>query len=69
MLILHGYEDDNVVAAHAVRLSEALSAHGIPHASILLSSLTHVARSAVFAQLQHMEMEFLDAHLRPARGA
>ena len=69
MLILHGYEDDNVVAAHAVRLSEALSAHGIPHASILLGSLTHVARSSVFAQLLRIELEFLDSHLRPAREA
>jgi dipeptidyl-peptidase-4 len=69
MLILHGYEDDNVVAAHAVRLSEALTAHGVPHASILLSSLTHVARSSVFAQVLHIELEFLDAHLRLGAAA
>ena len=72
MLVLHGYEDDNVVAAHAVRLSEALSAHGIPHASILLGSLTHVARSSVFAQLLRIELEFLDHRAgirrRPARS-
>jgi dipeptidyl-peptidase-4 len=64
MLIIHGFEDDNVVVAHAIRLAEALTAHAVPHASLLLPSLTHVGRTSTVAQLQRLELEFLDRHLR-----
>jgi dipeptidyl-peptidase-4 len=64
MLILHGFEDDNVVVAHAIRLAEALTAHQVPHASILLPSLTHIGRTPALAKLQRLELEFFDERLR-----
>jgi dipeptidyl-peptidase-4 len=64
MLILHGFEDDNVVVAHAVRLAETLTAHQIPHASILLPSLTHIGRTPALAKLQRLELEFFAERLR-----
>jgi dipeptidyl-peptidase-4 len=64
MLILHGFEDDNVFVAHAIRLAEALTAHAIPHASILLPSLTHIGRTPALAKLQRLELEFFDRRLR-----
>ena len=64
MLILHGFEDDNVVVAHAIRLVETLTAHGIPHASILLPSLTHIGRTPALAKLQRLELEFFAERLR-----
>jgi len=63
MLILHGFSDDNVVAAHSIRLSEALSVKAIPHSCILLSSLRHVTRGDVFAKLRRIEFAFLEEHL------
>jgi dipeptidyl-peptidase-4 len=68
MLIIHGFEDDNVVVAHSIRLAEALAARGIPHASLLLPSLTHVGRTSIVAQVQRIELEFFDRHLRPGRA-
>jgi dipeptidyl-peptidase-4 len=67
MLLIHGFEDDNVVVAHTIRLAEALAARGIPHASLLLPSLTHVGRTSVVAQVQRIELDFLDRHLRPTQ--
>jgi dipeptidyl-peptidase-4 len=69
MLIMHGFEDDNVVVAHAVRLAESLTAHAIPHASLLLSSLTHIGRTPMLAKIQRLECEFLARHLRPGAAA
>jgi dipeptidyl-peptidase-4 len=66
MLLIHGFEDDNVVVAHSIRLAEALAARGVPHGSLLLPSLTHVGRTSIVAQVQRIELEFLDRHLRPA---
>jgi dipeptidyl-peptidase-4 len=64
MLIMHGFEDDNVLVAHAVRLAEALTLHGVPHGSILLPSLTHIGRTPALAKLQRLEVEFFDRRLR-----
>jgi dipeptidyl-peptidase-4 len=64
MLLIHGFEDDNVVVAHSIRLAEALAARGVPHASLLLPSLTHVGRTSVVAQVQRIELDFLDRHLK-----
>jgi dipeptidyl-peptidase-4 len=64
MLILHGFEDDNVLVAHSIRLAEALTRHAIPHGSILLPSLTHIGRTPALARLQRIELEFFDRHLR-----
>jgi dipeptidyl-peptidase-4 len=64
MLIMHGFEDDNVVVAHSIRLAESLTLHGIPHASILLPSLTHIGRTPALAKLQRLELAFFDRELR-----
>ncbi len=43
MLLVHGLVDDNVFAAHTLRLSAALLAAGRPHAVIPLTGATHMA--------------------------
>lgn len=63
MLIVHGFSDDNVVVAHSVRLSEHLVSHGISHATLLMSSVTHVSRGDIFAKLMSLELDFLKRHL------
>lgn len=65
MLIIHGLADDNVVAAHSVRLSGALLAAGRPHEFLPLSGVTHMTPQEVVAEalLLH-QVEFLGRHLR-----
>jgi dipeptidyl-peptidase-4 len=41
LLLVHGLADDNVVAAHTLRLSAALLAAGRPHEVLPLSGITH----------------------------
>src|SRR5204863_1577352 len=43
LLLVHGLADDNVVAAHTLRLSAALLAAGRPHSLLPLSGVTHIA--------------------------
>ena len=50
LLVIHGLADDNVVAAHALRLSGALLAAGRPHAFLPLSGVTHMAVQEVVAE-------------------
>jgi dipeptidyl-peptidase 4 len=71
MLIMHGFEDDNVVVAHSIRLAQALTLHDVPHASILLPSLTHIGRTPALAKLQRLELDFFDRYLSAgsSRGA
>lgn len=47
LLLLHGFADDNVVAAHSVALSNALLSAGRPHCLLPLSATTHVTRDPV----------------------
>ncbi|MDT0377974.1 prolyl oligopeptidase family serine peptidase [Streptomyces sp. DSM 42041] len=42
LLLVHGLADDNVVAAHTLRLSSALLAAGRPHEVLPLSGVTHM---------------------------
>ncbi|GAA1112193.1 prolyl oligopeptidase family serine peptidase [Kribbella jejuensis] len=63
LLLVHGLADDNVFAAHTLRLSAALTAAGRPHQVLPLSNVTHMADSS---SLTHYELGFLSAHLRPA---
>ncbi|MGX7826692.1 prolyl oligopeptidase family serine peptidase [Actinokineospora sp. 24-640] len=42
LLVIHGLADDNVVVAHAIRLSSALVAAGRPHALLPLPGVTHM---------------------------
>ena len=60
LLLLHGLADDNVVAAHTLRLSEALVAAGRPHTVLPLSTTTHVARDPRReARLLDLQLAFL----------
>jgi dipeptidyl-peptidase-4 len=55
LLLVHGLADDNVVAAHTLRLSAALLAAGRPHSVLPLPSATHMPtdETVVSALLRH----------------
>ena len=63
MLLVHGLADDNVVAAHTLRLSAALLAAGRPHAVIPLTGATHMAAGGTAERLLPLELDFLRTHL------
>ncbi|HUR02096.1 MAG TPA: prolyl oligopeptidase family serine peptidase [Nonomuraea sp.] len=67
LLLVHGLADDNVVAAHTLRLSAALLAAGRPHQVLPLSGATHMptAEAAVEGLLRH-QLEFLRTALNVA---
>jgi dipeptidyl-peptidase-4 len=67
MMIIHGLADDNVVAAHSLRLSAALLAAGYPHTVLPLSGITHMASHETVAEnLLLLQLDFLRRAL--ARG-
>ena len=60
LLIVHGLADDNVVAAHTLRLSTALLAAGRQHSVLPLSGVTHMTtQETVAANLLSLEVAFL----------
>lgn len=59
LLLVHGLADDNVVAAHTLRLSAALLAAGRPHEVLPLPRATHQAAGAVGEGLLLHELDFL----------
>jgi dipeptidyl-peptidase-4 len=60
LLLVHGLADDNVVAAHTLRLSSALLAAGRPHSVLPLSGVTHMTPQEVVAEnLLGLQVEFL----------
>ena len=60
MMIIHGLADDNVVAAHTLRLSSALLAAGYPHTVLPLSGVTHMTPQEVVAEnLLLLQRDFL----------
>ncbi len=60
LLIIHGLADDNVVAAHSLRLSSALLAAGRSHTFLPLSGVTHMTPQEVVAEnLLLIQREFL----------
>jgi dipeptidyl-peptidase-4 len=67
LLLIHGLADDNVVAAHTLRLSSALLAAGRPHEVLPLVGVTHMTSQEVVAEnlLRH-QLEFLRRALDPA---
>ena len=68
LLIIHGLADDNVVAAHSLRLSAALLAAGRPHQFLPLSGVTHMTPQEVVAeQLLRLQVGFLHAALPAPR--
>jgi dipeptidyl-peptidase-4 len=66
LLLIHGLADDNVVAAHTLRLSSALLAAGRPHAVLPLSGVTHLAAQEEVAEnLLLLQVDFLRRALAP----
>jgi dipeptidyl-peptidase-4 len=59
MLLIHGMVDDNVVAAHTLRLSAALLAAGRPHSMIPLTGATHLAAGGLSERLLRLELDFI----------
>jgi dipeptidyl-peptidase-4 len=60
LMIIHGLADDNVVAAHSLRLSSALLAAGRPHTVLPLSGVTHMTPQEVVAEnLKLLQVDFL----------
>ncbi len=60
LLLIHGMADDNVVAAHTMRMSSALLAAGRPHEVLPLAGVSHMTPQEVVAEnlLRH-QLEFL----------
>jgi len=50
LLLIHGLADDNVVAAHTLRLSSALLAAGCPHEVLPLVGVSHMTPQEVVAE-------------------
>ena len=50
LLLIHGLADDNVVAAHTLRLSSALLANGRPHEVLPLVGVSHMTPQEVVAE-------------------
>lgn len=64
LMIIHGLADDNVVVAHALRLSSALLAAGRQHEVLPLSGVTHMASDAQVAEnLLLLQVAFLKRSL------
>ncbi|HVL83458.1 MAG TPA: prolyl oligopeptidase family serine peptidase [Pseudonocardia sp.] len=60
LLLVHGLADDNVVAAHTLRLSSALLAAGRSHGVLPLSGVTHMTPQEVVAEnLLLLQVRFL----------
>ncbi len=60
LMIIHGLADDNVVAAHTLRLSSALLAAGRAHTVLPLSGVTHMTpQEEVAENLLLLQVEFL----------
>ncbi|HEY0487407.1 MAG TPA: prolyl oligopeptidase family serine peptidase [Mycobacteriales bacterium] len=65
LMLIHGLADDNVVAAHTLRLSAALLAAGRPHEVLPLTGVTHMASDDVVAEnLLLLQLDFLRRALR-----
>lgn len=65
LMIIHGLADDNVVVAHSLRLSAALTAAQRPHRFVPLSNVTHMAAGEDIAQsLLWLQVEFFKSNLQ-----
>ncbi|MGW8378718.1 prolyl oligopeptidase family serine peptidase [Streptomyces sp. ODS28] len=60
LMLIHGLADDNVAAAHTLRLSSALLAEGRPHEVLPLSGVTHMTpQEQVAENLLLLQVAFL----------
>jgi len=65
LLLIHGLADDNVVAAHTLRLSSALLAAGRDHGVLPLSGVTHMTPQEIVAEnLLLAQRSFFNEHLK-----
>jgi dipeptidyl-peptidase-4 len=64
MLLVHGLVDDNVFAAHTLRLSAALLSAGRPHAVLPLTGATHMT-GGLAERLLRLELDFVRRSLPP----
>ena len=61
LMLIHGLADDNVVAAHTLRLSQALTEAGRPHTVLPLSGVTHMTpQEEVAENLLLLQLRFLE---------
>ncbi|HVY08966.1 MAG TPA: prolyl oligopeptidase family serine peptidase [Mycobacteriales bacterium] len=64
LLLIHGLADDNVVAAHTLRLSQRLTENGRAHQVLPLTGVTHMTPQETVAEnLLLLQVEFLKQHL------
>jgi dipeptidyl-peptidase-4 len=64
LLLIHGLADDNVVAAHTLRLSQRLTQSGRPHSVLPLTGVTHMTPQETVAEnLLLLQVDFLRRHL------
>jgi dipeptidyl-peptidase 4 len=69
LMIIHGLADDNVVVAHALRLSSALLAAGREHEVLPLSGVTHMTpQEQVAENLLLLQVDFLKRRLGNGGG-
>nr|WBO80187.1 prolyl oligopeptidase family serine peptidase [Streptomyces sp. SBE_14.2] len=69
LMIVHGLADDNVVVAHALRLSSALLSAGRPHEVLPLSGVTHMTpQEQVAENLLLLQVDFLKRSLGMQSG-
>ena len=60
LMLIHGLADDNVVAAHTLRLSQALTEAGRPHTVLPLCGVTHMTpQEEVAENLLLIQLRFL----------
>jgi dipeptidyl-peptidase 4 len=70
LMLIHGLADDNVVAAHTLRLSAALLTAGRPHTVLPLTGATHMGgEPETFANVLLLQAEFLRDALRSSHPA
>ncbi|HZM78258.1 MAG TPA: prolyl oligopeptidase family serine peptidase [Candidatus Limnocylindrales bacterium] len=68
LMLIHGLADDNVVAAHTLKLSAALLEAGRPHTVLPLSGATHMGgEPGTFANMVMLQAEFLRDALSAAQ--
>ena len=65
LLLVHGLSDDNVFAAHTLRLSSALLAAGKAHSVLPLTGVSHMTpQEAVAENLLRLDVRFLQKALQ-----
>jgi dipeptidyl-peptidase-4 len=66
LMFIHGLTDDNVVVAHTLALSGALTVAGRPHSVLPLSGVTHMTPQEEVAENKLLlELDFLRNALNP----